>query len=208
MPSVSLPHISMDRLMRSALDGVFVIDRQRRYVLFNEVCSSLTGYSLAEVEALEPCCGDLVNCHDRLGRSLKGVLCPATAIFTGNMSSICQRMEIHRKDGSTLMVETVYSPVPGPNGEAEFVVGVMRKLPQCDAEGADRSFREIPSLAGASGADLRLDKLLSNVEAAAIRRALRVSGGHRHKAALLLGISRSRLYRRMEVLQIDPDSPK
>ena len=47
-----------------------------------------------------------------------------------------------------------------------------------------------------------LDHLLSVVERKEILRALRRAGGRRTVAARLLGISRSRLYRRMDALVI------
>jgi DNA-binding NtrC family response regulator len=54
--------------------------------------------------------------------------------------------------------------------------------------------------AGASASSL--DHLLSVVERKEILRALKRAGGRRTVAAQLLGISRSRLYRRMDALGI------
>jgi transcriptional regulator of acetoin/glycerol metabolism len=50
-----------------------------------------------------------------------------------------------------------------------------------------------------------LDPILADVEREAIRRALRAANWQRNKAAQLMGISRSRLYRRMEALGINPN---
>ena len=49
-----------------------------------------------------------------------------------------------------------------------------------------------------------LDQQLADCERAAILNALRAAGGGRSRAARLLKISRSRLYRRMDVLGISP----
>ncbi len=49
----------------------------------------------------------------------------------------------------------------------------------------------------------KLDDVLRELERAEILKALRRSLGNRQLAAELLGISRSRLYRRMEALGID-----
>jgi len=49
-----------------------------------------------------------------------------------------------------------------------------------------------------------LDRVLASVERREILQALRTAGGQRTLAAKALGISRSRLYRRMEALRIDP----
>ena len=50
-----------------------------------------------------------------------------------------------------------------------------------------------------------LDQILSTIERREILSALNRASGQRTLAARLLGISRSRLYRRMEALGIDPN---
>ena len=52
-----------------------------------------------------------------------------------------------------------------------------------------------------------LDIILSNVERKEILKALQRAGGRRTLAARMLGISRSRLYRRIEALGIVFDEP-
>jgi DNA-binding NtrC family response regulator len=49
-----------------------------------------------------------------------------------------------------------------------------------------------------------LDRILTTIEKREILDALKRASGQRTLAARLLGISRSRLYRRMEALDIDP----
>ncbi len=49
-----------------------------------------------------------------------------------------------------------------------------------------------------------LDEVLATIERREILNALQRADGQRTMAARLLGISRSRLYRRMEALGIDP----
>ena len=60
--------------------------------------------------------------------------------------------------------------------------------------------------AGAGTDNRSLDDILNAIEKREIVAALRRAHGQRTKAACLLGISRSRLYRRMEALGIDPRS--
>lgn len=62
--------------------------------------------------------------------------------------------------------------------------------------------------AGADGESARLDTLLCDFERQAILAALRRAGGGRSLAARQLGISRSRLYRRMDALGIEPNATK
>jgi len=61
---------------------------------------------------------------------------------------------------------------------------------------------------GREGETARLDTLLADFERQAILTALRRAGGGRSLAARQLGISRSRLYRRMDALGIEPDSTR
>ena len=49
-----------------------------------------------------------------------------------------------------------------------------------------------------------LDRILTSIEKREILAALKRANGQRTRAARMLGISRSRLYRRMETLGIDP----
>ena len=49
-----------------------------------------------------------------------------------------------------------------------------------------------------------LDRILTTIEKREILGALKRANGQRTLAARMLGISRSRLYRRMEALEIDP----
>ena len=49
-----------------------------------------------------------------------------------------------------------------------------------------------------------LDQILTTIEKREILAALTRANGQRTLAAKMLGISRSRLYRRMEALEIDP----
>ena len=85
------------------------------------------------------------------------------------------------------------------------------------AAGHDETLRgqdiTIPSGSGGfgpagEGEAARLDTLLCDFERQAILVALRRAGGGRSLAARQLGISRSRLYRRMDALAIEPNSTK
>lgn len=57
--------------------------------------------------------------------------------------------------------------------------------------------------AGQGAESLRLDEYLADVELRLIQRALELSKGNRSKAAELLGVSRPRLYRRLEQLGLE-----
>jgi transcriptional regulator with PAS, ATPase and Fis domain len=200
--------LSLDRLLQQALDGVFVVDRQRRYVLFNEGCERITGFRSDEIVGQVCQCGDVVRCRDDQGRPLWGFLCPATALFESSALSARQRMQIRRKDGVQVWVETVYTPVRDWSGQVEHVMGVIRDVTRSKdtedglREEMSRLRERAESKDEAPPRDL--DGLLAKVERECILRALKEADGQRNKAAEFMNISRSRLYRRMEALGIKP----
>ncbi|HKQ47970.1 MAG TPA: PAS domain S-box protein [Phycisphaerae bacterium] len=203
--------LSLDKLLRHALDGVFVVDRQRRYVVFNEGCERITGFRGEEIVGQVCQCGDVVKCRDDHGRPLWGFLCPATTLFESSALSARQRMQICRKDGAKLWVETVYTPVRDWSGRVEYVLGVIRDV--SETKGTEDDLREEMSRLrkraegqGGNSEPEDLDGVLARVERECILRALKTADGQRNKAAEIMNISRSRLYRRMEALGIRPDA--
>lgn len=208
--TISTKPITLERVLQNALDGVFVVDRDRQVLLFNEGCERITGYPASEVLGRQ--CNDFVNCHDTQGRHLWGALCPTRALFDGSADSQRQRMAIRRKNGADVWVETVYTPVRDRSGAVECVLGVIRDVSE-SKEREDDLRAELTQLSsGPESQDgalqgtgpLQLDQKLAEVERAVILQALEAARWHRNKAAELMNISRSRLYRRMEALGINP----
>lgn len=218
--------ITLSDVMRHAVDGMFVIDRQRQVVLFSEGCERITGADRTSVIGTPCPCHQFLECRDRHDRSLSGVLCPALSIFRGAISSSRQRMSLRHSDGRRVWVETTYSPVYDEDGTIACVVGIMRDMSHMkEMEGEHWGETEPmdPLEARMAGNNPRgersedgdvskdqsddmgpLDRILSTVEKREILAALRRANGQRTLAARLLGISRSRLYRRMDALGIDP----
>ncbi len=77
----------------------------------------------------------------------------------------------------------------------------MLSIPRPDMKGQNIA-NSMP--ASPQTADGSLDQILTRIEKREIVAALHRADGQRTKAARMLGISRSRLYRRMEALGIDP----
>lgn len=212
--------VALDRVLKNCIDGVFVVDADRKVTFFSEGCERLTGASEPAVRGSACACHELADCRDEHGRSLSGFLCPASKIFAGEIGSYRQRMTIERADGNRAWVETTYSPVTDEDGLVSGVVGVMRDITEvmereedlrAAAEAGSRGAGEAefggeprgsePSNPNAGGV---LDRKLTALERREIVEALNQAGGQRTQAAKALGISRSRLYRRLEALGIDP----
>ena len=215
--------VALDAAIRDAADGVFVIDRNRQVVFASEAWQRITGNESSAALGSSCACHDLLECTDMQGRRLEGVLCPAQRILNGEISGYRQRMSIRRPDGERVCVETTYAPISADNGDVSGVVAIMRDVSESiecepepvaaaqqgratagvssDSEVATSAFGSLPGNGSEMGV---LDNKLSLLERGEILGALLGTRGQRTLAAQRLGISRSRLYRRMEALGIDP----
>lgn len=126
--------LSLDQLLASTQDGVFALNAQRQFVVFNPACERLTGYAAAEVVGTRCRCSDVTECQDEHGRPLAGRLCPGLAVFGGETPAARQRMRIRTREGGHRWIETAYTPVYGGRGTPELIIGVMRDV----SEGVER----------------------------------------------------------------------
>lgn len=217
--------LSLASLMKHSLDGVFVLDRSRKCVLFSDTCEKITGFSQSSILGAQCRCHDIIDCKDDYGRSLSGMLCPGLHVLEGNVPHARQKMEIQHPQGRQVVVETTYSPIMDNQGKITHVLGVMRDL--SDMIETEKNLREVAAkLSFAPGSNMNepnsinatelssvgfatsgngsLDNMLAAIEKHEILTALERAKNQRTLAARELGISRSRLYRRMEALGIDP----
>ncbi len=130
--------LSLDQFLKNTLDGIFILDRERRFVLFNAAAERITGHSARDVIGTNCSCHAFIDCHDQQGRSLAGFLCPARHLG-GNSASdgARQRMRLRRKDGAHVWVETIYTPLRNGSGEVELFLGIMRDITEDHARETD-----------------------------------------------------------------------
>ena len=215
---------NMNEVVSRSRDGMFVIDQDRRYVAFSEGCQRITGVAADQVMGQQCDCRRTAECAGAHTRSLFEALCPGLEVFSGDVSTSRQRVRIKRDDGTTVWVEVRYSPMYDNAGQVACVIGVVQDISR--ANDLEKELRNggpgpytvsrlepllpepplpAPGAAGGPGnGHGLLDRVLASVERREILGALRRAQGQRSRAAKALGISRSRLYRRMEALRIDP----
>jgi len=128
MDTESSTGIGLDKVLGHTHDGVFALDNQRRFVLFNRACERLTGYELSEVVGGSCGCVGMTDCRDEQGRTLETTLCPGLAVLRGEVPSSRQRMRIRTKSGEHRWVETSYTLLRDDDGRPECVIGVMRDI--------------------------------------------------------------------------------
>ncbi len=222
--NVPVCDITLHDTLRDAVDGMFIIDRNFEIVFFSDGCERITGATRSTILGTACTCHELTDCRDEHGRSLADALCPAAKVLRGEIPLYRQRIDIRQRGGRRVWVETTYSPVKDARGAIGGVVSIMRDITETKRR-EDDLLKTIernaaapsrttppwnvtdsasPSPTEEEGAAGPLDRMLSAIEKQEILTALNQANGQRTLAARALGISRSRLYRRMEALGIDP----
>jgi len=212
-------------LLDDTVDGMFVLDRDYRIIAVYGGCERIIGCSQSEL--LGSCCrawaeGPPSSADERPWLRM---LSPERDLSELRTASVSRLSQWQSADGSEAWVETTHAPMYDSVGEIACILGVLRDITDDEARrasltrAADEALLAAESAADAaqSGSDddagqeeeeepsdSTLDGILQVVERREILAALRRARGQRAQAARELGISRSRLYRRMEALGIDP----
>lgn len=174
--------VFLEHLLTQTSDGLFVIGRDRKIVLFNPACERITGYSAAEVYATDLSCDEVNRCQDEHDRSLAGALCPARNIFREGQTTARQRMRITTKEGDHRWVETVYTRIGNDDSTPEAIIGVMRDITEFkekednwrrttenlrhEVEVLRRDMREKYGFAGIVSRSPRMQEVLDKIRAA------------------------------------------
>lgn len=120
--------LSLRHLVENAIDGIFIIDRNRRLVEFNHTCEELTGYKREEVIGKNIFCARAIQCQNASGDSMAGSLCPSLSVFHSDLSRQSERMKAVARDGSVRWVQTHYTPIYSSNGSVDYVLGIIRDI--------------------------------------------------------------------------------
>jgi signal transduction histidine kinase len=120
----------LDTLLNATSDGIFIRNRANRIIYFNKACERLTGWKRGEAVLETYECSNVLQCHNEAGESMGSeALCPAKVYFRDDKAiPKPEEMLITTAGGKERWVETTYSPIRTPNGELEFVVGIMRDV--------------------------------------------------------------------------------
>jgi PAS domain S-box-containing protein len=174
-------------------EGFLVLDQQGRVVSYSEGCQQLTGYSLEDA-------------NDGKRQYVAGSVFPNYWEIAQAGPGHRRRLQMIHKDGRPIVLDAVYTPIRNAQNEVAFIACTITPTSSSSAaapsdaqDGPDASGDGVP-LTATDGKTL--DQILQEVERRAILAALRSTGGRRTDAAARMGISRSRLYRRLEALGI------
>lgn len=120
--------VTLDALLSHINDGVFVLNRNREFVYFNQAAERMTGFVASELLGTGCKCTDVTDCVDEHGRSLSGRLCPGMEVFAGEVTARKQRITLTTKDGQKRNVEAVYTGLGDVDGKPEFLIVVLRDV--------------------------------------------------------------------------------
>lgn len=215
---------ALDALLREAVEGLFVLDGECRFLFFSEGCEALSGETAGAVigaicpHAQPPRPPVQVSSEKTPGQPSPG----GEPSFSGP-----QPVRVLDQRGQALWLEADCIALRRTDAELAGVIGLARAVssPVREQSGEGMpgvSFLDVlgraVSIALAKATDARalaslvsppvmlerpLDRTLVETERNEIVSALRRSAGRRAQAARDLNISRSRLYRRMQALGID-----
>ena len=118
--------LSLIALFDATEDGVFILDAERRFVLFNRACERLTGRSAGEIVGTSCDCMDNDGCADHQGQSLAETLCPGMAAIQGHLPARPQRVRVEPRAGQQRWLETQYLALRGVDGHPQCIIGIMR----------------------------------------------------------------------------------
>jgi transcriptional regulator with PAS, ATPase and Fis domain len=212
--------VTLAHVLAHTADGVFVLDSSYRCVLFTPACERITGYSASEVLGTDFRREEGGSRPGPPDRPPLHTLCPDWRPLRDEPDTLRKQLRIRRQDGATVWVEGQYTVLRDEGGQLKGVIGILRvrstaavneerlrappaALPPDDLPDLLRGETLKTDETGAA-LDQPLDDVLASVERRAILTALRRTQGQRSRAAREMGISRSRLYRRMEALGIHP----
>jgi signal transduction histidine kinase len=141
------PLRTLESILESTEDGIFVLNRDEQVVIFNTACERLTGLARDEVLGGKLRCDEVFRCHrfaerhaEEMGRTApKGLLpmvppavrpempsCALFDIFREHKENAREEILLVGKTGERHWVETSFSAVSDARGEGLYTVGVLR----------------------------------------------------------------------------------
>ncbi len=113
----------LEYVLDSALDGVFIVARDHRLVLFNRACEEL--YNISRKDVVDKTCWKLSDFQ----QSWDIISKRGGKISYGELGAKKERMVLNHKEGRQVWVETIYTPIfDKETGEIAYVMGVIKDI--------------------------------------------------------------------------------
>ena len=115
----------LDAVVESAADGIFILDKDRKFTRFNRACTQMTGFRSEEVLGREH--NEAIRFDTReVGTSLEQEMERGWPFV--EPSTLYTEGELKNRDGTTLSVGITYAPVISDDGELLSIVGNVRDV--------------------------------------------------------------------------------
>lgn len=116
-------------IIDSANEGMYVTDRERRFLVWNGAAERITGYGKEDV--LDRFCHDNILCHtDRQGKELCRTRCPLNGAMETGAARGPEIVYLRRSDGGRIPVEVKTAPLQGPDGKIIGGVEIFQDVTQ------------------------------------------------------------------------------
>lgn len=113
----------LEYVLNSALDGIFIVAKDQRLVLFNRACEDLFG--LSKQDLVNKACWKL----SRLKDSLSALTQDGKPAPFGELESKKERMSLPHKNGKMVWVETIYTPIyDQEDGDIAYIMAVIKDI--------------------------------------------------------------------------------
>jgi PAS domain S-box-containing protein len=114
-------------IIDSANDGIYVTDRDRCFLLWNETAEKISGYNKQEIIGRR--CNDNILCHvDRNGNELCSSCCPLKAAIENGEPQGPEIVFLKHKNGKRLAVEVRTAAIRGDQGDIVGAVEVFQDV--------------------------------------------------------------------------------
>mgnify|MGYP005845306409 CR=1 FL=1 len=115
----------LNALIRNTGMGIYAVDADGHYVLFNPECERLTGFTERRLLSAAP-----MNPNSPVpeGFDVVALLRPERRMFEADAGTAVKQLHITKADGSRRWVEVTLVPVGGAGGRVEVVVGFLRDI--------------------------------------------------------------------------------
>jgi len=105
------------------MDGIFIVARDHRLVLFNRACEEL--YNISREDVIDKACWKLSAFEKTWNEEAKS----GGRITYGELGVKKERMILPHKSGKQVWVETIYTPIfDEQSGEIAYVMGVIKDI--------------------------------------------------------------------------------
>ena len=107
-------------------DGIYIVDRQRRIVYWNDAAEHISGYKAEEIVGIS--CADNILCHvDDRGTHLCTGFCPLAATIAEGTAHKAE-VFLHHKDGTRVPVCVCVNPLTDDAGDIIGAVEIFSDL--------------------------------------------------------------------------------